>query len=110
MPDAGHGFQRAIITLIVGVVVSLVVRAMLESFELENLAIIVSVLIYGISIFLIIALSEKMKYWGFMYTIGWFFGLIIMLYALSSIISPVEIVLYAAITIIALAVKISNKI
>jgi len=110
MPDIGHGFQRAIVTILGGIIISIVIRSILESYELGNLAIIVSVLIYEISIFSIMVLSGKMKYWGFMYTIGWFFGLTIMFYSSSSIISPIEIVLYIIITTIVLVAKLSNKI
>ncbi len=110
MPDIGHGFQRAIGTLIGGLIISLIIRGVLETLELGTLAILISVLIYGLSLFSIVVLSGKMKYWGFMYTFGWLFGLAIILYALSSMISPIEIFLYILITIIALAIKFSNKI
>jgi len=109
MANIEHGFQRAIETMVGGIIASLVIRALLDSLNIGNFAILISILIYTISIFSIIALSGKMKYWGFMYTIGWFFGLIIMMYALSSMISPAEIVLYIIITIIALIIKMSNK-
>ena len=110
MPDMGHGFQRAIWTLIGGLMISLIIRGVLESLDLGPQAVLISVLVYALSIFSLVVLSGKMKYWGFMYTIGWLFGLAIMLYALSSMISPIEIFLYIVITIIALAIKLSNKI
>ena len=78
MPDMGHGFQRAIWTLIGGLMISLIIRGVLESLDLGPQAVLISVLVYALSI--------------------------------SSMISPIEIFLYIVITIIALAIKLSNKI
>ena len=110
MPGPEHGFIRAIETLITGIIISVVIRAFIDALDLGILGIIISILIFGVSIFSIITLSGKMKYWAFGYTVGWFIGLGIMIYALSSLLNPFEVAAYIVITIFTLVLKISNKI
>lgn len=107
MPNIVHGFIRAIITTISGLIIALFTKVMIvEAIDNEGFALLVSIAIFAVSLYI---LSGKMNYWGIMYTIGWFIGLAIMFYTLSSMISPLEIITYIGVTVIILGIKISHK-
>lgn len=107
MPNIYHGFIRAIITTISGLIIALFTRAIIvEAIDNEGLALVVSITIFAFSLYI---LSGKMNYWGIMYTTGWFIGIAIMFYMLSSMISPIEIISYLGVTVIILGIKISHK-
>jgi len=107
MPNIVHGFIRAIITTISGLIVALLTKVIIvEAIDNEGLALLVSIAIFAVSLYI---LSGKMNYWGIMYTIGWFIGLAIMFYTLSSMISPIEIISYIGVTVVILGIKVFHK-
>ena len=107
MPNIVHGFIRAIITTISGLIIALFTKVIIvEAIDNEGLALLVSIAIFAVSLYI---LSGKMNYWGVMYTIGWFIGLAIMFYTLSSMISPLEIITYIGVTVVILGIKIFHK-
>ena len=107
MPNIVHGFIRAIITTISGLIIALFTKVIIvEAIDNEGLALLVSIAIFAVSLYI---LSGKMNYWGIMYTIGWFIGLAIMFYTLSSMISPIEIICYISVTVVILGIKIFHK-
>lgn len=101
MSSLEHGFQRAIIETITGFIVIVIVESVLTTYKLGWLIILVNI----ISIILIITLIDKITFWSLTYLCGWLFGLAI----LSSLLSPWEIVLYFAIGIFFVVMKIKNK-
>jgi len=58
-----------------------------------------------LSIFMIVGLLDKMPFWSFSYLIGWLFGLI---YIGPTFLSPLEFVLYLAITLLVFYWKFSS--
>ena len=107
MPNIIDGFIRAIVSSVIGIVISVGTRAIISDLlDNEVFGIIASLVIFAISLYII---TSKMKYWGIIYTIGWFVGLAFMYYALSSIIDWYEIVLYLVVSGIILYGKLINK-
>lgn len=107
MPNIVHGFIRAIMTTISGLIIALFTKVIIvEAIDNEGLALLVSIVIFAVSLYI---LSGKMNYWGIMYTIGWFIGLSIMFYTLSSMISPIEIISYIGMTVVILGIKVFHK-
>ena len=107
MPNIVHGFYRAILTIISGLIFALVTEVIIvEAIDNEVLALLVPFAIFAISLYI---LSGKMNYWGIIYTIGWLIGLGIMFYTLSSMISPIEIISYIVVTAVILVIKIFHK-
>lgn len=107
MPNIVHGFIRAIITTISGLIVALLTKLIIiETIDNEGLALLVSIAIFAVSLYI---LSGKMNYWGIIYTTGWLIGLAIMFYTLSSVISPLEIASYIIATALILGIKIFHK-
>ena len=107
MPNIYHGFIRAIITTISGLIIALFTKVIIvEAIDNEGIALLVAIAIFAFSLFI---LSGKMNYWGILYTIGWFIGLAIMFYFLSSMISSMESVSYIIVTIVILGIKIFHK-
>lgn len=107
MPNIVHGFIRVIITTISGLIVALCTKVIIvEAIDNEGLALLVSIAIFAVSLYI---LSGKMNYWGIMYTIGWFIGLAIIFYTLSSMISPIEIISYIGVTVVILGIKVFHK-
>ena len=97
------GFIRAIKDTIIGIVVSVLTKAiLLQLTDNEILAIIGSVIVFTLAL---IILYEKMNYWGILYLIGWILGLIVM----SSVISLIEIIINIVIAVFYLYAKISKK-
>ena len=107
MPTFEDGFIRAIGYTISGFIISLILKTIISDIlENELLAILFSILIFGLSLYVI---SSNMEYWGILYTVGWFLGLLLMFYSMSSLIAWYEIVIYLFLTIFILIGKISNK-
>ena len=96
-----YGFERAIFEIVSGFGLSLVVRTFAHSFGLPW----VSFLFNVFSILLTIGLIDKMPFWSFSYLIGWLFGLI---YIGPTFLSPLEFVLYLAITLLVFYWKFSS--
>lgn len=102
-----YGLKRAITSTISGLIIALITReVILEVSNSEVLAIVVSLCIFTLSFYILLG---KMKYWGILYIIGWFGGLALMYYCLSSVISVYEIGLYITVTIVILYIKVKNR-
>ena len=102
------GLMRALKDAFIGMVIIILTKGIiLSSTDNETYAIIGSIIIFAFSLFI---LYEKMNYWGIGYTGGWIIGIVIIFYSMSSIISPIEIIINIGIGIFYLIVKSSNKI
>lgn len=76
MEHAEHGFATAVVGLVMGFVVSMVVSSIFPALFGEggrNMAALINFL----SIIIGIIELERAKYWGLMYSLGYFFGLIL---------------------------------
>ena len=98
MPGFIHGLRRCFEIVIMGFVLALIIRTLLEVTGNHNLIILFDLL----SILAIILLSTKIKYWSLAYLAGWIFGFIIF----SIILTPWEIALYLVVAIPLLYLKI----
>jgi hypothetical protein len=101
MPGFPEGLKRGFETIIMGLILAIMIRAILVHFGYEELVILFNVL----SIIAIIFLFDKMTYWSIFYTVGWLVGFAL----IAAILTPLEIILYAAVAIIVLVIKIKNK-
>ena len=107
MPNIYHGFIRAIISTIGGMVISIVTNEIVTNLtENEALGILASLIVFGFSLYVI---TSKMKYWGILYTAGWILGLGLMYYSMASIIEWYEIFLYLFVSAIILYGKLRKK-
>jgi hypothetical protein len=101
------GFIRAILSTIFGLILSIATKEIVSSLtENEILGIFASLAVFAISLYII---TSNMKYWGIVYTIGWFIGLVIMYYYMTSLVEWYEIVLYLVISGFILYGKLSKK-
>ena len=102
MPGFIHGLRRCFEIVILGFILALIIRALLEGTGNHNLIILFDLL----SILAILLLSTKIKYWSLSYLVGWLIGFVIF----SIILTPWEIVLYLLVAIPLLLLKIKRKI
>lgn len=108
MPNLAHGFIRAIISTIVGIILSIISKEIVSNLmENEVIGTIASLVIFAISLYII---TSKMKYWGILYSIGWILGLGLMYYSMASIIEWYEIISYIGISGFIIYGKIKRKI
>ena len=97
-----YGFKRGIKEIIIGFIIIVVVRGLLGANNLEYLVILFDV----VSILAIILLIDKIKFWSIGYLFGWFLGVILF----YTILSPLELLLYGGVFIVALGLKFKYKI
>jgi len=102
MPGFVHGLKRCFEIIIMGFMLAILIRALLKETGNHYLIILFDLF----SIFAILILSTKIKYWSLSYLMGWLFGFMIF----SIMLSPWEIVLYLIVAIPLLVLKIKRKI
>ena len=78
------------------------VRGFLGAYNLEYLVVLFDV----VSILAIILLIDKIRFWSIGYLFGWILGVILF----YMILSPLELLLYGIVFIVALGLKFKNKI
>ena len=107
MPNIFHGFIRAILSTIGGLIISIASKEIVSNLlENELIGILVSLGVFTISLYVI---TSNMKYWGILYLIGWILGLGLMYYSMSSIIEWYEIIAYIGVSSIILYGKLKRK-
>jgi hypothetical protein len=104
MLGAEHGFARAISEVVGGLIVSVLLGAFASTelipssyllmFELLNLVLTISFVL-------------AVPYWGTGYLFGWLFGLAIM--SQSGLVGPLDFVVYFAIPLIVLVVRVLKR-
>ena len=102
MPSFQYGVKRGINAIMLSIILLVSIRVILGAYNLEYLVILFDV----VSILLIILLIDKMKYWSIGYSFGWIIG-VLMFY---TILTPLEILLYCVVFIVAISLKFTNKI
>jgi uncharacterized membrane protein len=106
MEHAEHGFMAAAIGLISGFVLSIVVSSVFPALFGEsgrNLAVLINFLLIIIGVVEL----ERAKYWGLLYSLGYFFGLILMgRYIMESW----ELIMYCIIVGLYIIQKVARKV
>jgi hypothetical protein len=95
------GFKRATIGIISGLIIVLILKYILNYYEIEYLI----TLFYIISLCGIFLLYKKMKYWSLWYSIGWIVGVLI----LYQMLDYWELTLFIIIFIVSLGYNIKYK-
>jgi hypothetical protein len=96
------GFKRAIKGIISGLFIVIILKFILNYYEIEYLI----TLFYLISIIGIYLLYKKMKYWSLWYSLGWITGIIIF----YQLLDVWELTLFIIISIFAIGYNIRYKI
>lgn len=103
MPGFEHGYERAITEIVIGVFLSIVLNAFIQSGLLDpSWLLYFKILNMLSSIILIMA----MPYWGTTYLIGWLFGLYVMWQA--GLVGILDLVIYFGIPLLFLIMRIAH--
>ena len=104
MPGFGHGVQRIFAETISGFVMSVWVDALAKISLLDTTYVF---LFKFKSLMCALALISVMSYWGFLYLLGWLFGLLIL--AKAGLIGPVDFLIYFVPPLIILILRVLRE-